>query len=97
MNTSINSNTDFDATWVVKNTGTETWSHNDIDIRSSSGEKLQKSGDTLDLKNNVATGESYTITVNMHTPTDSGSHTTIWTVNRGTQAVCTMTLTIVVK
>ena len=97
QNASFNSSTDFDAAWVVKNTGSEKWLGNDIDIRYSSGDKLQKSGDTLDLKNDITTGESYTVAVNMRTPTDSGSHTTTWTVNRGTQTICTMTLTIVVK
>jgi hypothetical protein len=97
QNASFNSSTDFDAKWVVKNTGSETWGQNDIDIRYSSGDKFQKSGDTIDLGNDVSSGQSYTITVNMRTPTDSGSHTTTWTVNRGTQALCTMTLTIIVK
>jgi hypothetical protein len=97
LNASLNSSTDFDASWVVKNTGSTKWLQNDIDIRYSSGDKLQKSGDTIDLKKDVSTGESYTVAVNMRTPTDSGSHTTTWTVNRGTQAICTMTLTIVVK
>jgi hypothetical protein len=97
QNASFNSSTDFVASWVVKNTGSEKWLKNDIDVRYSSGDKLQKSGDVVDFNNDVATGESYTITVNMRTPTDSGSHSTIWTVNRGTQEICTLNLTIVVK
>jgi len=94
---SINSSTDFDASWVVKNTGTETWDHNNIDIKYSSGDKLQKSGDLLDLNNDVASGASYTITVNMHTPTDTGLHTATWIVSSGAQTMCTLTLTILVK
>jgi hypothetical protein len=97
LNANIASNSDFDATWVLKNTGKEKWLAADIDVRYSSGTKLQKKVDGIDLPNDVATGESVTAAIDMHTPTDLGTYSTTWVVARGDQVICSMSLTVIVK
>ena len=97
LNTSFAPNTDFDATWVIKNTGAGQWQQNSVDISYSSGDKLQKSESVVDLKNTVASGESYTALVHMHAPASAGTYTTTWVVNSSTHVFCSMTLTIVVN
>lgn len=96
-NTTYDANTDFDATWVIRNTGTEEWQQNDIDIRYSSGEKMHLGGDAFDLGSDVNVGDSYTLTLDMRTPGSSGTYSTTWTLNLGAQVVCSMGLTIVVR
>lgn len=85
---------DFDGKWVVKNTGTETWSSGDVDIKYVSGTKFQVSVDALDLGKDVAKGESYTIIVDMLAPADAGRYSASWAVTRGSQTICWLPLTI---
>jgi hypothetical protein len=96
-NTSFGPNADFDVNWVIKNTGLEKWLQNDIDIRYSSGTRLQKTVDVVDLKNDVASGESYTITIDMRAPANVGTYTTTWVVLKGDQVICSLPLTIIVQ
>ena len=95
--TSFAPNSDFDATWVIKNTGNEKWNQPDVDISFSSGERLQKFGDNVDLKNDVANGENYTVLIDMRSPTNPGTYTTTWVATRGTDVICSLPLTIIVK
>jgi hypothetical protein len=97
LNTNIAPNSDFDATWVIKNTGRDKLLAADIDVRYSSGTKLQKTVNGIDLPKDIANGETYTATFDMHTPTDLGTYSTIWVVARGDDVICSMSLTIIVK
>jgi hypothetical protein len=96
-NTNFAANTDFDAVWVVKNIGTQKWISNDIDIHYFSGTRLQKTVDVVDLGNDVASGESYKITIDMRAPADIGTYTTTWVIVKGDQVICNLPLTIVVQ
>ncbi len=88
---------DFDGNWVVKNTGTETWLHTDVDIKYISGTKFQVAGeDLLDLKSDVAHDASYTVIVDMVAPSDAGTYTATWALVRSGMTVCTLPLTVVV-
>ncbi len=95
--TSYATNADIDGVWVVKNNGTQTWLSGETDVRYSSGTKLQKNGDILDLKNNVAPGESYTVGIDMRTPTSAGTYTTSWIIITGKTTICTLNLTVKVQ
>lgn len=97
LNASFLPDSDFDAVWVIKNTGTQTWLHADIDIYYSTGTRLQKVVNGLDLKNDVASGESYTAAVDMRAPSTVGTYSTTWVVARGSQVICSLPLTIIVK
>ncbi len=86
---------DFDGNWVIKNTGTETWNHGDIDIKYISGTKFQVAGqDVVDLKNDVAHDASYTVIIDMVAPTTAGTYTATWALVRSGMTVCTLPLTV---
>ncbi len=93
----VKKGSDFDANWVVKNTGTETWIHTEVDIKYISGTKMQKAGeDLLDMKSDVAHDGSYTVIVDMIAPSTAGTYTATWALQMGSTRVCTMPLTVVV-
>lgn len=82
---------------MIKNSGKQNWTRSDIDIYYSSGTKLQKLVNGLDLANDVASGESYTAKVDMHSPSILGTYSTTWVVGRGDDVFCSMMLTFIVK
>ncbi len=95
--TTVKKGVDFDGNWVVKNTGTETWIHTDIDIKYISGTKFQVAGeDILDMKSDVTHDSSYTVIVDMVAPTTTGTYTATWALVRSGTTICTMPLTVVV-
>ncbi len=95
--TTVKKGDDFDGRWVVKNTGTETWIHTEVDIKYISGTKMQKAGeDLLDMKSDVAHNASYTVIVDMIAPSTAGTYYATWALQMGSTRVCTMPLTVVV-
>ena len=94
--TRFNSRDDFDAFWTVRNNGQKDWDRTTVDYVYSSGDKIHKvSG--YDLAENVRTGNSTDLGVDMRAPKNSGTYTTTWTMRAGNKTFCTLTLTIVVK
>jgi cytoskeletal protein RodZ len=87
---------DFDGRWVVKNTGAESWTNSDVDIKYISGTKFQTDGNLFDLKSTVAKNGTYTFIVDMKAPGDAGTYRTSWAFVRGGQTICSLNLTIVV-
>jgi hypothetical protein len=90
-------NASFDGNWVIKNSGDKKWLSNEVDIRYATGTKFQTKVDVLDLKNDVAEGDSYTVIVDMKAPAAAGTYATTWVVYKGGQIICSMPLTIIVK
>jgi hypothetical protein len=90
-------NASFDGNWVIKNTGNGKWLSNETDIRYSSGTKFQTKVDVLDLKNDVAEEDSYTVVVDMKAPAAPGTYVTTWVVYKGGQVICSMPLSIIVQ
>ena len=94
--TRFNPRDDFDAIWTVRNNGQKNWDRNSVDYVYSSGDKIHKvSG--YDLDDNVKTGNSIELGVDMQAPKNSGSYNTTWTMRAGDKTFCTMTLSIVVR
>ncbi len=85
---------DFDAKWVVKNTGTDSWDANGMDYYYTSGTHMEKHGDSFDLPQSVDPGETVEIVVDMLAPTDSGRYTTAWTIGQSGVVACIMSITI---
>jgi hypothetical protein len=94
---SFTTSANIDGVWVVKNTGTSKWLSAETDARYVSGTKLQKSGDIVDLTTNVAPGESYTVGLDMVTPSSTGTYTMSWALITGKVTICTLNMTVVVK
>ncbi len=88
---------DFDAIWKLKNTGTKKWDASEMDIRFSSGSKLQKFGDVYDLGKIVNPGEEITITIDMLAPNIAGTYKSTWVLVGEGKTVCTMNLHVEVQ
>jgi hypothetical protein len=87
---------DFDAIWTVRNNGQKDWNRNSVDYIYSSGDKIHKvSG--YDLDDNVDTGNSIDLGVDMQAPKNSGNYSTTWTMRAGDKSFCTLTLSIRVR
>jgi hypothetical protein len=87
----------FDVQWVVKNTGTTRWLASETDFRYVDGVKMQKSGDIVDLKTDVAPDGSYTVGIDMVAPTTTGTYRITWQLTYGKVSICMMTLDAVIK
>jgi Ig-like domain from next to BRCA1 gene len=87
---------DFDARWVVENTGKKSWSRDDIDYIYYSGTKMHKK-EAYDLADTVDRGESVTIIVDMIAPKNAGTYSTTWTLRSGQNEFCKLRISIVVK
>jgi hypothetical protein len=94
--TSFSGRTDFDATWKVRNNGQRNWNKDIVDYAYLNGDRIQKV-DTYDLQETIRRGETVDLVVDMTAPKKNGAYTTNWTMRAGTEAFCTMSLTIVVK
>ncbi len=94
--TSFASRTDFDAKWKVRNIGKRDWENNSVDYNYLTGDKFHKVAG-YDLGQTVKFGETIELIVDMTAPKNAGSYTTNWTLQAGSEAFCTLSLTIVVK
>ena len=95
--TQYSSESDFDATWTLLNTGLETWDQDSIDVLYVKGDKIYKNATAYDLPKSVKPGEKVTIIVDMRAPKDSGTYTTTWGLNKGGTTFCSFSIEIKVK
>jgi hypothetical protein len=93
----LNAEDDFDLAVTLKNIGTEDWSSNDIDFRYISGEKFQKKVDALDLQEDVDTGDSVDLVVDMTAPSDTGVKNATWGLVFGSTNFCPVTIHVTIK
>lgn len=90
----INTSTDFDASWVVKNTGSHVWDLGYVDLRYNSGTKMQTKADIFDVKVALKSGDQTTLTVDMKTPSSAGKYSATWYVTIDGTPMCTLTVSI---
>lgn len=84
----------FDATWTVKNSGTKTWGKNGVDFKYISGTKMHTYDDAYDLSQDVGSGKTITLVVDMISPKNKGYYTAVWGLYRGSKAFCKLSVTI---
>ena len=94
--TTMNKESDFDATWKVKNIGTRTWDKNSVDFIYLSGTEMNKRPG-YDLSGNVKSGQQISLGADMVSPQKSGNYSTTWALRVGDNEFCKMSLTINVK
>jgi hypothetical protein len=90
----IDKDTDFDARWKLKNTGTKAWQTESVDLKYVSGTKFQKYADVYDLTEGANPDGQITLVVDMVAPNTSGRHTATWALVDGGVTICTMVVTI---
>lgn len=83
----------FDAVWTVKNVGSALWADTDVDYRYKSGDKMHQI-EIYDLPESIKPGESIELIVDMNAPDKEGEYKTTWTLQRGSNVICTLTLEI---
>jgi hypothetical protein len=91
--TTLKQDTDFDATWKVKNIGTKTWDANSVDFIYYSGTEMNKKPG-YDMNSSVKPGEQISLSADMIAPTKNGNYTTTWALRTGDNEFCKMSLTI---
>jgi hypothetical protein len=85
-------NSDFDATWTIKNTSTKNWDLSSVDYLFVSGTKMHKYADRYDLTQIVKPGESIKIVVDMLAPASAGTYTSNWALVDGKTTICNFSL-----
>jgi hypothetical protein len=94
--TVLNRRTDFQAKWIVVNTGFRTWPANDSDYLYVGGADMHdKRG--YDLNVSVNPGETATLVVNMTTPSQRGTYNTTWQLRVANVEFCRLRLSIEVQ
>lgn len=87
---------DFDVFWTVRNIGRRNWDRNEVDYIYFRGDKFHKvSG--YDLPENVSSGNSTQIGVDLQAPKDPGTYNTTWIMRVGNNEFCPLRFTIVVR
>jgi len=92
----ISPRTDFDAKWVVYNTGRKSWDRTSTDYYYSSGARMHNRS-AYDFPKDVDRGDSVTLIVDMISPKNSGTYRTVWRVRIGKIQFCNMELNVTVK
>ncbi len=92
--TKINTNTDFDAVWKVKNVGTKAWEVGYVDLKYVSDTKMQTGGDVFDVSTAVAVNGELTLTVDMKTPATAGKYTDTFALIMEGKTMCTLVVKI---
>jgi uncharacterized protein YraI len=81
----------FNTTWVLKNTSSNGWDQNNVDITyvgAYNNVQLHTGSDLYDLSANVNTGATYNFTVSMIAPFSGGTFGEEWQVQQGSQVIC---------
>lgn len=90
----INVNTNYDASWVVKNVGTKDWEISYLDYKYESGTKMQTGADIFDVMTAVAVDDELKIIVDMKTPATAGKYTANWVLTMDGKVMCNLPVSI---
>ncbi len=85
----------FTVGWNVKNTGSSTWSPDNVIFTYLEGAKLYDYP-VVHLRSSVATGQSVTLSVRMRAPLNSTLYTTYWSLRQGDSFFCRVGVSIYV-
>jgi hypothetical protein len=96
-NTTISPNASFEASWTIRNIGSNTWESGLVDIHYLAGTRIHRSPDRFDLPQSIYTGESVTIKLQMMAPANPGRYNLTWAMSSGDVAFCAMPLTLEVR
>jgi len=84
----------FNGQWVIKNEGTETWDHTQVQARYITGTKLQIKKDFVNLPRDVNPGSSIGLSLDMTVPSDVGTYYATWGLMEGNSVICRWTFAI---
>ncbi|KPL78326.1 hypothetical protein ADN00_07695 [Ornatilinea apprima] len=87
-NNQFRPSTDFDVRITVQNTGTFTWSDDDMELRYITGDKYETASDSYKLTKEAKPGENVEFAIDMITPKDAGQYSAAWGLFRGSKNLC---------
>ena len=85
----------FDVGWKVRNTGRLGWDAGVVYFAYSGGRKMDRD-DVYYLPGTVSPGNTAALSASMVAPRKPGGYTTIWSLHRGANRFCQVSLTIYV-
>jgi len=86
--------TNFNWSWVIKNTGLKLWGHANADLKYISGTAMQSGGSLFDLTADVPPGSSITATIAMLSPSTAGTYSAVWEIIQDSVLVCTLNVSV---
>lgn len=87
----------FTTRWTIKNTSSDTWRGDSVDIRFSGGERLQTGPDAYDLPQDIKPQDSVDVFISMQAPSTKGDYVSNWGVYEGSTNLCRFYLKITVR
>jgi len=90
----FNVNDEFDAAWVVRNTGIKNWEVGTLDLKYDSGQKMQKLGDVFDINTLVEPTKDLSLIVDMAVPATAGKYSAVWKLMMEGTTLCTLNVSI---
>jgi hypothetical protein len=88
---------DFDLKVTLQNTGTETWTIDEVDFRYLRGTKMQKKFDSVNISADVNPRATTDITIDMLAPHETGNYTAVWALMHRDQFMCAVLVDITVQ
>jgi hypothetical protein len=89
--------TDFNAVWLLQNSGQLPWQSDAIVFAYQAGDRFHKTASYNLTKPVLEFGETVEFSVEMRAPKSPGRYTTIWALQTSSESFCNVSLTIVVK
>lgn len=87
----------FTTRWTLKNTSSDTWRSDSVDLRVSGGTRMHTGADIRDIPYSVSTNGLVDILIDMVAPTVKGTYTENWQLSAGNTSVCSFFVTIKVR
>ena len=85
----------FDVSWKISNNGTATWFPGNVDFAWFGGDKINIT-QTVSLQGSVAPGDAVGLDVDLVAPKVQGRYKTLWSLRRGTNYFCRVSLLLYV-
>ena len=92
----IGRNDNFNAYWVVRNTGFQYWDYKSVDVKFLSGGHFHKQS-AYDLPRPVQPGDTVSIIIPMTAPAKPGEYGSSWTLKVGKTSFCKLRIDFTVK
>jgi uncharacterized protein YraI len=81
----------FTTNWVLENTSTANWEQSDVDVHyvgAAGNVQLHLGADVYDLTTTVEPGHTYSFSVSMIAPYNTGTFGEVWEIVQGNQQLC---------
>lgn len=78
----------FTVRWTLRNTSSDPWRSDSVDLRFVTGARLHSGPDSYDLNTSVDKDGTLEVLIAMRAPSETGSYTSNWGLFSGDRALC---------